>query len=95
MRPPEAGLCRSVCDLGFAFKDSGDLANAVESFSQALRVKPDYAKAIWNLGMVYVELEEFENAMEQYTPLLAVDRANAAKLHAAIVAAKRSHSKEP
>ena len=31
-------------------KDKGDLEAAIDSFKQALKIKPDYAEAYYNMG---------------------------------------------
>ena len=36
--------------MGSALKDKGDLEAAIDSYKQALKIKPDYAEAYNNMG---------------------------------------------
>ena len=40
--------------MGNALKDKGDLEAAIDSYKQALKIKPDYAEAHYNLGSVFL-----------------------------------------
>jgi tetratricopeptide (TPR) repeat protein len=69
-------------NLGVLLAMRGDMKGAVEKFEEALRIKPDYAKAICNLAKC--RLEENNNAeakrlftealpyIEDYDPTRAV-----------------------
>jgi tetratricopeptide (TPR) repeat protein len=56
----------------------GRYAEEIEAYKQAIRIKPDYAKAHYNLGIVYLILGNKSSALEQYKILknLDVDLAN-------------------
>jgi Flp pilus assembly protein TadD len=46
---------------------------AIESFKQAIRLDPDDAKAHYNLGVIYVHLNDRDSALEQYKILESLD----------------------
>ena len=58
--------------------------DSMASFREAIRIKPDYALAYYNLGVTYVNMRDRTRAMEQYRILQRMDRARADKLLAAI-----------
>ncbi len=43
---------------GVFFQTNGDFKKALELYSQALQLKPDYKGALYNLGIVIIELEK-------------------------------------
>jgi len=45
----------------------------MEAFNQAIRIKPDYAKAHYNLGIIYLVLNDRGSALEQYKILKTLD----------------------
>lgn len=47
---------------GFYFWKKGNAARAVESYEEALAIDPSSADTHYNLGLVYLELAEFEKA---------------------------------
>ena len=47
--------------------------NAVKSFEKALSIKPDYAEAQYNLGVVLQELGQVDAAMKSYENALAIN----------------------
>jgi len=73
----------AYCNLGFSYKDL-DNQKAIESFKEAIRIKPDYDRARWNLGMAYVEVGDIENALKEYEILQKSNETYAAKLYSAI-----------
>jgi tetratricopeptide (TPR) repeat protein len=54
---------------GFQYREQPDLSRARESYQQALRLKPSYAQAHYNLALIYEDLQP-EKAIEEY--LLAI-----------------------
>jgi tetratricopeptide (TPR) repeat protein len=56
--------------MGFQYQESPDLMRARQSYEQAVRLKPDYAQAHYNLATVYEDLHS-EKAMGEY--LLAIN----------------------
>jgi len=57
---------------------------AEASFRQAIRLKPDYGLAYYNLGITYLDLKDKNKALEQYRVLQRIDQARAQKLYAEI-----------
>jgi protein O-GlcNAc transferase len=53
-------------NLGSIFEQQGKLDAAVESYQQALRLKPDYAEVHYNLGNVLKKQGLLEAALESY-----------------------------
>lgn len=51
---------------GEAQYETGDWASAQNSFQQALSLAPDYAKAQFNLGVIYEEFQEYDKAQNEY-----------------------------
>ena len=75
---------QAYCNLGFCYKDLGDFQKAIESFREAVRIKPDYDKARGNLGMAYVEIGDIANALKEYEVLQKSNETYAAELYSAI-----------
>ena len=45
----------------------GKFEEASESYNEALKIKPDYADAHYNMGNAYHEQNQLEEAVEAYT----------------------------
>ena len=58
--------------------------HAVDSFDQAIRLKPEMADAHFNLGIAYLKLNERDKALEQYSKLRLLDQNWADKLYRVI-----------
>ncbi len=58
---------------GNAQKAAGDLQGAIESYRRALEVEPDYVPALYNLGLVFRELQQFDEAEACFRRVLAVE----------------------
>jgi tetratricopeptide (TPR) repeat protein len=50
--------------VGYCYGKLGRSQDAIESFKQAIRIKPDYAEAHNNLGVAYGELGRWQEAIE-------------------------------
>src|SRR5207249_3100330 len=68
-------------NLGTAYHRLGDFKQALDSYEKALQIKPDYAEAIFGLGVVYLELKDKDAALKQHQRLAALDIARADKLY--------------
>ena len=58
--------------LGLAYDDSGKHEEAIESYKQALRIKPDLAEAHNNLGLAYVKSGNYQEAIESLKQALLI-----------------------
>jgi tetratricopeptide (TPR) repeat protein len=56
----------------------------VGAFKQAIKIKPDFAKAYFNLGITYVVLGDKDSALDQYKILEKIDKDLANKLFSKI-----------
>jgi len=63
-----AGLCHS---------EQGDYAEAVLSYSEALRANPEYTLAYGNRGLAYLQLERYQRAIDDFNTLIRRDREDA------------------
>ena len=58
--------------MGNALKEQGKLEEAIENYTKALSIKPDYAKAYNNMGNALKEQGRLEEAIENYTKALSI-----------------------
>ncbi|MDC1447350.1 tetratricopeptide repeat protein, partial [Candidatus Thioglobus sp.] len=63
---------RGACFAGLGQKDA-----AVESYKQAVLLKPDYAKAHYNLGGALQEISQLDDAVKSYESAIALEPDNA------------------
>jgi hypothetical protein len=52
--------------MGNALKDKGDLDASINSYKKAIEVKPKYGEAHFNLGMLLLENNHYEQAAEHF-----------------------------
>ena len=57
---------------------------AVKAFQQAIKVRPNFAQARYNLGVAYFATGNRKGAQDEYNALRRLDPARAAKLQAVI-----------
>ena len=67
---PQKALLYDIC--GACYNALNQLEAAVNSYAQALRIKPDYAGAHYNLGNTLKELGQLDKAVLSYKKALAV-----------------------
>jgi tetratricopeptide (TPR) repeat protein len=65
---------------GVAYFEKGDWDNAIAEFTEAIRLKPDFASAYYNLsaayynrGVVYAEKEDYARARADWEKVLEID----------------------
>jgi Tfp pilus assembly protein PilF len=58
--------------MGNAYKGQGKLEEAVEVYSKALNINPDYAEAFYNIGNTLQEQGKFDEAITSYNKALAI-----------------------
>jgi hypothetical protein len=66
--------------LGVAYDKLGRYQDAVEPYKQAIRIKPNYAEAHYNLGGAYLITGDKGSALEEYKILKTLDAGIADKL---------------
>jgi tetratricopeptide (TPR) repeat protein len=63
---------RAYNNLGYAYKDAGDLVNARASFQQAVEADPEFSGAWISLGLMAQRMSDFPAAIEAYQRALQV-----------------------
>jgi len=63
-----------------AYENSDQVDSAIESFEKAIKLKPDFAAAHYELAVLYVTIDEPQLATEQYEILLRLNPKLADKL---------------
>ena len=58
--------------MGNALQQQGKLEEAIEAYTKALAIKPDYAEAYNNMGIVLQEQERLEEAIEAFKKALSI-----------------------
>jgi len=58
---------------GYYYEEAGLHKKAIEAYKQAIRIKPDIAEAHYNLGVIYLVLNDRGSALEQYKILKTLD----------------------
>jgi tetratricopeptide (TPR) repeat protein len=57
---------------GLSRYESGQYQQAIEAYKTAVRLKPDYPDASYNLGMAYSSLGQFKEAIEAYKTAIRI-----------------------
>lgn len=70
----------------------GQLEAAITSYKEVVRLNPNYARAHFNLGLVYAKLGDYQKALEEYRWLKDQAPALAEKLDAKVSAARVTFS---
>ena len=60
---------------GSCLCETGDLSASIASFEKAILIKPDYAEALYNLGVAYQKLDQPDMAIETYKKAIAIQHA--------------------
>ena len=75
-----------LCDRGIALNAAGRFAEAMQCFTEALALRPDFTDARYNLGNSYVHLGRLDEAIECYRAVL-VRAPRSADTHSSLGAA--------
>jgi len=62
----------SLFNLGLAYGNAGQYEEAIASYKEAIRIKPDDADAHYNLGVTYGESGQYEEAIASYKEALRI-----------------------
>lgn len=54
--------------------DTGDIEGAIADFTEAIRLEPNYSLAYYNRGRAYSELDQKQEAIDDYTKALEVNQ---------------------
>lgn len=60
-------------NYGRALKKSGDAYSAIQTMQQAVKLKPDWAAAHYELGLLYLETGATETAAEEQMKLVELN----------------------
>jgi tetratricopeptide (TPR) repeat protein len=69
----ELALDTAYYGLGWMYQITGRMTSALEAYTQAITINPQYAKAFTNRGNVYGELDEFEKAIADYDKSISLN----------------------
>jgi len=53
-------------NLGNAYDEAGDLSHALQSYSEALRIHPNYGEALYNRGITYERTGDYGSAKSDF-----------------------------
>jgi tetratricopeptide (TPR) repeat protein len=69
----DPGMFQAWGSLGYARRMTGDYVTAIEAYSTALSLNPDYAEALEYLGEAYLGLRRIEDVERCYATLAEID----------------------
>jgi len=72
-------------ELGNALYGVKQYSDAVQAFKEAIRLRPNFAMAYYDLGMDYLAMHQKGDALDAYRKLQTVDKAKAEQLHGKIL----------
>ena len=55
------------------FKSVKRIKEAEENYKRAIKIKPDFAEACFNLGNIFMETESFDDAIEIYRRTIKIN----------------------
>jgi len=70
--PGDADSAEAYLDRGVTLRKLGQLEAAIESYNQAIALKPDYAEAYSNRGNALKDLKRFDQAVASYDRAIAI-----------------------
>ncbi|MEM7108512.1 MAG: tetratricopeptide repeat protein [Bacteroidota bacterium] len=63
-------------ELGDSYFNNGEYQKAIEAYSEYLRMQPRDIKTIYNRGRAYEELEQYDEALEDFRKVIKEDPLN-------------------
>ncbi len=63
-----------IFDFGLFLLETGDIESAKEKFNRILEINPDFAPALFYLGEIAFNIQDYERAVELYNQALEKDR---------------------
>ena len=77
-------------NLGIAYLDQLQYADAIHAFGEVLKLRPDYADGYINIGLTYIEWEKYSSARASLEKALSISQANARALYYMAIVERRS-----
>ncbi len=82
-------------NLGIAYLDQLQYADAMHAFEQVVKLRPDYADGYTNIGLTYIEWEKYSSARPSLEKALELSPNNARALYyLALVERREGHRDE-
>jgi lipoprotein NlpI len=72
-RLPDQQLAGTFYNRGIAYFDKGDHDRAIQDYTQALRLNPNFAAAFNNRGNAYAAKDDYDRAIQNYDQALRLD----------------------
>jgi len=60
-----------------AYDDNGDHDSAIADYTQAIKLRPDYADSYFNRGLSYFDKQDYDSAIADYRKVIELDPAYA------------------
>ena len=70
----ESSILQNI--TGACYAGLGEQLTAVECYKKAIAINSEYAKAHFNLGGIYFEMQQFQDSIESYGRSLEIDSNN-------------------
>ncbi len=77
-------------NLGIAYLDQLQYADAIHAFGQVVKLRPDYADGYINVGLTYIEWEKYSSARDSLDKALALSPNNARAFYYLALVERRS-----
>ncbi|HEX4165513.1 MAG TPA: tetratricopeptide repeat protein [Bryobacteraceae bacterium] len=77
-------------NLGIAYLDQLQYADAIHAFNEVVKLRPDYVDGYINVGLTYIEWEKYSSARDSLEKALAMSASNARALYYLAIVERRS-----
>src|SRR6185295_3552999 len=77
---------------GIAYRNQGKHDRAIADFDEAIKLKPDYAVAMYNRGTTYYDKLDYDRAIASFDAVIKLDPSNVLALHDRGVARYDQHN---